>query len=154
MKTELLSKQPRPPLMTDLTKNQFFPRTRVTETSCIPLRLTAIVAGLLCTAMSFLTGCGGGEQTVSEPSAVPVGATASRTWDPVQDPSVSGYFVHYGRQSTGHPGSCAYESIMYVASPSATISTLDPNTRYYFTVNTYNGRESACSNEGSIVTKR
>ena len=139
--------------MTDLTKNQFFPRTRVTETACIPLRLTAIVAGLLLTAMPFLTGCGEGEQTGSEPSAAPVGATVSVTWDPVQDPSVSGYFVHYGRQSPGHPGSCAYESSMHVASPPATVTNLDPNTLYYLAVSAYNGLESACSIEVLFVTK-
>ena len=46
--------------MTALTKKQFFSQTRVTETACIPLRLTAIVAGLLLTMMPLLTGCGGG----------------------------------------------------------------------------------------------
>ena len=102
--------------MTDLTKSQFFPRTKVTQAACISLRLTAIVAGLLLTAMPFLPGCGEGEQTGSEPSAATVGATTSVTWDPIQDPSVSDYFVHYGRQSPGHPGSCAYESSMHVAS--------------------------------------
>jgi Fibronectin type III domain len=142
-----------PPLMTDLTKSQFFPLTKVTEATCIPLRLTAIVAGILLTAMPFLPGCGEGEQTGSEPSAAPVGATASVTWDPVQDPSVSGYFVHYGRESPGHPGSCAYESSVQVASPPATVTTLDPNTLYYFTVSAYNGRESACSREVLFVTK-
>ena len=40
--------------MSDLTKKQFFPRTGVTETACIPLRLTTIVAGLLLTVMPFL----------------------------------------------------------------------------------------------------
>ena len=149
--------------MSDLTKKQFFPRTSVTETACIPLRLTAIVAGLLLTMMPFLTGCGAGE-TGSNPSvtvtpgsggggsATPVGATASLAWSPVQDPSVSAYFVHYGRQSPGQPGSCTYESSMNVASPSATITNLDPNTLYYFTVSAYNGLESACSNEVSTVT--
>ena len=70
-------------------KNQFFPRTKVTETACIPLRLTAIVAGLLLTAMPFLPGCGEGKQTGSEPSAASAGATASVTRDSVQDPSQS-----------------------------------------------------------------
>ena len=77
----------------------------------------------------------------------------SVTWDPVQDPSVSGYFVHYGRQSPGHPGSCAYESSMHVASPPATVTNLDPNTLYYLAVSAYNGLESACSREVSFVTK-
>ena len=150
--------------MSDLTKKQFFPRTSVTETACIPLRLTAIVAGLLLTMMSLLTGCGAGGETGADPSvtvtpgsggggsATPVGATASLAWSPVQDPSVIAYFVHYGRQSPGAPGSCTYENSMYVASPSATVANLDPNTVYYFTVSAYNGLESACSNEVSTVT--
>ena len=151
--------------MSDWTKKQFFPRTRATETACIPLRLSAIVAGLLLTMMPFLlTGCGGGGGTGSDPSVTvtpgsggggstpPVAATASLAWSPVQDPSVSAYFVHYGRQSPGQPGSCAYESSMSVDSPSATVTDLDPNTLYYFTVSAYNGLESACSNEVSTVT--
>ena len=137
--------------MADLTKNQFFPRTRVTVTSCIPLRLTIIVAGLLLMMMPFLSGCGGdGEGQASTPADT--GITASLAWSPVQDPSVIAYFVHYGRQSPGQPGSCAYESSMYVASPSATVINLDPDTLYYFTVSAYNGLESACSSEVSTVT--
>ncbi len=46
------------------------------------------------------------------------GATVSLAWSPVQGSSVYGYFVHYGQQSPGQPGSCAYESSMYVESPS------------------------------------
>jgi len=140
--------------MSDLTKKQSLPRTRVTETGCIPLRLTAIVAGLLLTMMPLLTGCGGGETGI-EPSAAPVGATASLAWSPVPDPSVIAYFVHYGRQSPGQQGSCAYESSMHVhvASPSVTVTNLDPNTLYYFTVSAYNGLESACSSEVSTVTQ-
>ena len=158
--------------MSDLTKKQFFPRTRFTGTVCIPLRLTSIVAGLLLTMMPLLlTGCGGGGGTGGDPSVTvtpgssgggstpPVGATASLAWSAVQDPSVTAYFVHYGRQSPGQPGSCAYESSEHVAPPSspgtpvsATVTNLDPNTVYYFTVSAYNGLESSCSNEVSTVT--
>ena len=137
--------------MSALTKKQFFPRTRVTETVRILLRLTAIVAGLLLMMMPFLSGCGGdGEGQASTPADT--GITASLAWHPVQDPSVIAYFVHYGRQSSGQPGSCSYESSMHVTSPSATVTNLDPNTRYYFTVSAYNGLESACSSEVSTVT--
>ncbi|MGH7220661.1 MAG: fibronectin type III domain-containing protein [Nitrospiraceae bacterium] len=101
--------------------------------------------------MPLLTGCGGGEGG-SEPSAAQGGATVSLAWDPVPDPSVHSYVVYYGQQSPDQPGSCAYESSMSVVSPSATITNLDPNTLYYFTVSAHNGLESACSNEVSTVT--
>lgn len=142
--------------MSDLTKQQFFPRTGVTETACIPLRLIAIVAGLLLTMMPLLTGCGGGGQTGSDPivTVTPgsAGATASLVWSPVPDSSVIAYFVHYGRQSPNQAGNCTYESSMYVDSPSATVTNLDHNTLYYFTVSAYNGLESPCSDEVSTVT--
>ena len=132
-----------------MTKQQcFLSRTSVIETVHMPLRLTTIVAGLLLMMMPFLTGCGGdgGESTP------PTGATASLAWSPVPDPSISAYFVHYGQQSPGQPGSCTYESSMNVDSPSATITNLEYGTRYYFTVSAYNGVESACSSEVSTVT--
>lgn len=150
--------------MTAFTNAQFLPRTRRTETPYIPLRLTSIIAGLLLTMMSLLTGCGGGGGTDSDPSVTvtpgnngggstpAAGATASLAWSPVPDASVIAYFVHYGRQSPGQPGSCAYENSMYVGSPSATVTNLDPDTRYYFTVSAYNGLESPCSSEVSTVT--
>jgi hypothetical protein len=115
----------------------------------MPQCLIVIVTGLLLSGMPLLTGCGAGGETA-------VGASASLTWNPVEDPSVSppvsAYFVHYGRQSPGQAGSCAYESSMHAASPSATVTGLDPNTVYYFAVSAYNGLESACSNEVSTQT--
>ena len=137
--------------MSALTKQQSLPRTRLTETGCIPLCLTAVVVGLLFTMLPFLTGCSGsGDGQASTPADT--GITASLAWHPVPDPSVIAYFVHYGRQSPGQPGSCTYESSMHVTSPSATITNLEPNTRYHFTVSAYNGLESACSAEVSTVT--
>jgi hypothetical protein len=135
--------------MSDMTKQQcFLSRTSVTETVHMPLRLTAVAAGLLLMMMPFLTGCGGdgGE------SAPPAGATASLAWNPVQDSSVHSYIVHYGRQSPGQSGNCEYESSIRVNSPSATVTNLEPNTLYYFTVSADNDLESACSNEVSTVT--
>jgi hypothetical protein len=133
--------------MTALTRQQFFPRTRVTKTVCIPLRLTSIIAGLLLIMMPFLTGCGGDGETPAD-----TGITASLAWNPVQDPSVHSYIVHYGRQSPGQSGSCEYESSIRINSPSATITNLEPNTLYYFTVSADNDLESACSSEVSIIT--
>lgn len=141
--------------MTACTITHFRPRSKPTVNTYIPLRLTTIIAGLLLTMMPFLAGCGEGEVgtnpgvTVTPGSA---GATASLAWSPVPDPSVIAYFVHYGRQSPGQPGSCSYENSMYVDSPSATVANLDFNTLYYFTVSAYNGLESACSNEVSTIT--
>ena len=135
----------------------------MTSFSKTQFRLTTCIAGLLLAALPLLTGCGGGGETGGSPSvtvtpgssggSAPVaGATASLAWSPVPDPSVIAYFVHYGRQSPGQPGSCAYEYSQYVGSPSATITGLEPNTLYYFTVSAYNGLESACSSEVSTVT--
>jgi fibronectin type III domain protein len=139
--------------MSHLTnKLSFSPKTRAMKARRLR-RLTAIVAGILLATMSVLTGCAGGGETGSDTAAPgSVGVTASLDWTPVPDPSVSAYFVHYGRQSPHHPGSCAYEHSVSVDSPSATLSNLDPDTRYYFTVSAYNGLESACSNEVSTVT--
>lgn len=140
--------------MRDLTKQLWFlPRTGVTKTARMPLHLAAILTGILLSIMPFLTGCGGGEGGPgNEVSAAPVGATTSLAWHPVQDPSVDGYVVHYGRQSPGQRGSCEYESSISVNSPQVTVTNLDSDTRYYFAVSAYNGLESACSNEVSTVT--
>ena len=151
--------------MSDLTKQQrFLTQHRATGAARTPRYLPAIVTGLLLSVLPFLTGCGAGGETGNNPSVTVTPSTgggaptasASLTWNAVQDPSVtppvSAYFVHYGRQSAGHHGSCAYESSMHTSSPSATVTDLDPNTVYYFAVSAYNGLESACSNEVSTHT--
>ena len=154
--------------MSDLTKRRsFFRQTRFTETARIPLRLTTIVTCLLLTIMPLLSGCGGGGETGSEPSAAPVGAAVSLSWwrvytypsseQPFYDPSITAYVIHYGRQSPGQPGSCAYESSMHVDSmhgvnTETMVTNLDPNTHYYFAVSAYNGIESPCSSEVSTIT--
>ena len=141
--------------MRDLTKQHCLSlKVRATETARMPL-CAVLVTGLLLSIMPFLAGCGGAETgdnpavTVAPGSA---GVSASLAWSPVSDPSVSAYFVHYGQQSPNQSGSCEYENSVSVNSPSATITNLDPNTLYYFTVSAYNGVESACSNEVTTVT--
>lgn len=142
--------------MSNLTTQRcFLPLVRVTATPRMPLRLTAIVTGLLLSIMPFLTGCGGepgSQPVVTGTPASGASATASLAWSPVVDTSVSAYFIHYGRQSPGQQGSCTYESSISVDSSSATVTNLDPNTLYYFSVSAYNGLESACSNEVSLLT--
>jgi hypothetical protein len=112
--------------------------------------------------LASLTGCGGGD-TSGDAIATPPGsggggsanpsASVSLAWDPVPDPSVYAYFVHYGKHPTGQPGNCNYPFSTFVGSPSATVTGLDPDTHYFFAVSAYNGLESACSNEVSTVTE-
>ena len=151
--------------MDDLIQQQrVVPQRKVTGAARMPLYLSAIVTGLLLSAIPFLAGCGSGGETGTNPSVTVTPGTgggastasATLTWNEVQDPSVtppvSAYFVHYGRQSPDQPGSCVYESSMHTSSASATVTDLDPNTVYYFAVSAYNGLESACSNEVSTQT--
>jgi hypothetical protein len=85
----------------------------------------------------------------------PTTTSASLTWEPYSDPTVVGFFVHYGTRSPNSPGSCVYDQGTYVplsslttSSPIATISNLATGTTFYFTVSAYNGKiESLCSNE-------
>lgn len=138
--------------MSDLIKQQYSsPKSSATKTARLPL-CTALLTGLLLSIMPLLTGCGGGETSGVDPSTPSARATASLAWSPVSDPSVSAYFVHYGRQPSPDPGICAYENSISVNSPSVTVTDLDPNTTYYFAVSAYNGLESACSDEVSTVT--
>ena len=143
--------------MSDLTQQQrFLPQTRGPKPTHMPLRRNTIITCLLLSIMPLLTGCGGGDETGSNPSDMmtsgSAGAAASLEWNPVPDSSVSAYFVYYGKQSSGEPGICSYESSVSVESPAATVTNLDPDTRYYFAVSAYNGLESACSEEVSTVT--
>jgi hypothetical protein len=123
---------------------------------------------LVVTLMSLTAGCGGGGDSggidagTSPSGGGPAsggGGSASPTasvalaWDPVPDPSVYAYFVHYGKQPTSQPGKCNYAYSTFVGSPSATITGLEPNTHYFFAVSAYNGIESSCSNEVSTVTQ-
>ncbi len=40
----------------------------------------------------------------------PTEATARLTWAVNPDPTVTGYHVYYGKESSGEPGSCSYEA--------------------------------------------
>jgi hypothetical protein len=108
---------------------------------------------------SIMTGCGSGGDGEGLTTAGSAGdgsggtggpASASLTWDPVS--GVLGYVIHYGTQSPGSPGSCAYAQSAFSSTPAATVAGLEANTSYYFAVSSYNGLESACSAEVSTIT--
>ena len=80
------------------------------------------------------------------------GAMTILTWDPVADPRVLSYTVHYGGQSAGESGSCNYENSVDVSAPIALFAGLESNTVYYFAVSvTIDGDRSTCSDEVSKV---
>lgn len=126
--------------------------------------LRILVLGCVFLAFTTLSGCGseGGTSVLdvlgnAENGGSGVGggapagsAFASLAWDPV--PNVVGYIVHYGISTPGSPGSCAYAQSTFISSPSATLTGLANNMTYYFAVSAYNGLESACSGEVSMVT--
>jgi hypothetical protein len=148
-----------------------------------PSVIRIFLFGLLLFTGSLLSGCGSGEESgdlaryalqdgagsgcddlahyalqdgqcprPGSDSANPTGsASASLAWDPVG--GVLGYIIHYGTQSPGSPGSCAYAHSMFSTTPSAMVKGLAGNTTYYFAVSSYNGLESACSGEVMKVTQ-
>ena len=85
-------------------------------------------------------------------TSTPTGAIAQVTWQPASDSSVKGYYIYYGKQSSGEPGVCSYEGRQAVDDPSVTLAELEPNTQYFFAVSSYSVSESPCSNETSAIS--
>ena len=104
----------------------------------------SIVLGLI---FLSLTGCGSGGEQGPTVSTTATGATADLAWDPVNDSSVIGYYIHYGKQSPNQQGACSYDHVLFVSSPQGRVTNLDPGSTYYFAVSAYNGIEGSCSNE-------
>jgi hypothetical protein len=94
-----------------------------------------------------LTGCGPDGEQIREISTASTGAIVRLAWDDVNDPSVVGYYIHYGKQASNQPGSCAYDQATFVLAPEGTVTGLELGHTYYFAVSAYNGAESSCSNE-------
>ena len=98
--------------------------------------------------------------STSTTSTAPSTVAVSLAWNPETDPSVTGYYVHYGLQSPNSAGSCTYTQSTYyslaslanASSRTVTVSGLASGTTYFFAVSAYNGLESACSNEVSKTT--
>jgi hypothetical protein len=76
----------------------------------------------------------------------------SLAWNPVNDPSVVGYYIHYGKESPNQPGSCVYDQATFVLPPEGSVAGLEIGVTYYFAVSAYNGLESDCSNEVQAQT--
>ena len=85
-------------------------------------------------------------------NSTPTGATAAVTWQPSSDSSIKGYYIYYGKQSSGEPGVCSYEERYAVDAPSVTLTELEPNTPYFFAVSAYSILESPCSSEVMTIS--
>lgn len=103
-----------------------------------------------------VTGLEGEENPVISEPFTPTEATARLTWAVHPDPTVAGYRVYYGKESSGEPGSCSYETSQSVENPPAIITGLEPNTPYFFAISAYGGEdsesESPCSNEVLVIS--
>ena len=119
----------------------------------------------------------GEEDPVITMSSTLDGVTANLTWGHPHEFNVTGYSVHYGIRPLEEPGSagsssegetseefsseesnseaphsCSQGESQAVEAPRATISGLEPNTRYFFAIRAFNETESLCSNEVTVVT--
>jgi len=94
----------------------------------------------------------------------PTGVTAHLTWVHPPGMNVAGYNVYYRKQPAAEPSSeesgseepssCSSGESQAVVAPPATITGLEPNTRYLFAIRAFNENESEslCSNEIAAVT--
>jgi hypothetical protein len=105
---------------------------------------------------SLVTGLEGEDNPIMSEPFTPPEATARLTWATHPDPTVAGYRVYYGKESSGEPGSCSYETSQSVEAPPAIITGLEPNTPYFFAISAFGGEEgeaeSPCSNEVLMIS--
>lgn len=105
-------------------------------------------------------------------TSTPTGVTAHVTWVRPPDMNVTGYNIYYRKQPSAEPNSeesssegatseesgleesssCSSGESQAVEAPAATITGLEPNTRYVFAIRAFNESESLCSNEIAAVT--
>jgi len=123
-------------------------------TSGFPLHTVQVLLLSFMPATLSACGQGSGNNIAAVPNTGgPVSSlSVTLAWDPVPDPAVTGYVIHYGRSSPNQRGSCRYEASLFVTQPKGTVNNLRPETRYYFSVSSYNGVEGPCSEEVSAVT--
>jgi hypothetical protein len=123
---------------------------------------------------SELADSNGEEDPVITMTPTPAGVTAHLTWIHPPNMNVVGYNVYYRKQplaepsseesnseepaseesSSEEPSSCSSGENQAVEAPAATITGLEPNTRYSFAIRAFNENESEslCSNEIMAVT--
>jgi hypothetical protein len=128
---------------------------------------------------SEATDSDGEEDPVITMTPTPTGVTAHVTWVHPPDMNVAGYNVYYRKQPSARssseesasdesssekpvseesgseePSSCSSGEGQAVKTPTATITGLEPNTRYFFSIRAFNENESEslCSNEIMAVT--
>lgn len=124
------------------------------------------------TPHSDATDSDGEEDPMITMIPTPTGVTAHVTWVPPPDMNVAGYSIYYRKQlsaepsseessseepaseesSSEEPSSCSSGESQAVEAPAATITGLEPNTRYLFAIRAFNESESLCSNEIAAVT--
>ena len=129
---------------------------------------------------SGATDADGEEDPMITMTSTPTGVTAHVTWVHPPGMSVAGYDIYYRKQLAAEPSSaessseepaseklasnssekfdseeqssCSSGESQTVEAPAATITGLEPNTRYAFAIRAFNESESLCSNEIAAVT--
>ncbi|MDF0665599.1 MAG: fibronectin type III domain-containing protein [Nitrospira sp.] len=126
---------------------------------------------------SALADSDGEEDPTITMTSSPTGVTAHVTWVPPPNMNVAGYNIYYRQQPSVEPSSeesaseessseasvseepsleeqssCSSGESQTVEAPAATITGLEPNTRYSFAIRAFNESESLCSNEITAMT--
>jgi hypothetical protein len=128
------------------------PRKTFGSTTGESFLFRSMVLCLIVLCAPLITGCAAEGDAENGPIIGSLGASVSLAWNPVPNPTVTGYILYYGQQSPNSSRSCAYEQSVFISSPSVTVTGLAPNTTYFFAVSAYNGHHSPCSEEVSTVT--
>ena len=123
------------------------------------------------------TDADGEEDPTITMTPTPAGVVAHVTWVHPPGMSVAGYDIYYRKQPAAEPSSaesgseepaseepasgefdseeqssCSSGERQTVEAPAATITGLEPNTRYSFAIRAFNESESLCSNEITAMT--